>query len=265
MKIAFSTLACPDWTFNEMISTAKDSGFDAIEIRGVENEVYAPKAKQFLEENMSKTLKLLNDKSLKISMLSTSACLGLPQMSDACKQEAYEYIDLAKKLGVPFIRVMISARPYPEDCDFELALENYKIICDYAKDKNVSPLIETNGILADSSKMKEFMQKTQCENAGVLWDIHHPYRYFNESVSQTWDNIGEYVKYTHVKDSVMNDGVVKYKMMGMGDVPVAEAIKLLKENGYDSFITLEWVKRWCPDLEDAGIVFSHFINFMNKQ
>jgi len=39
---------------------------------------------------------------------------------------------------------------------------------------------------------------------------------------------------------------------------------LLKENNYNSFITLEWVKRWCPELEDAGIVFSHFINYMDN-
>ena len=45
MKFAFSTLGCPDWNFNEMISTAKDLNLDGIEIRGIENEVFAPFAK----------------------------------------------------------------------------------------------------------------------------------------------------------------------------------------------------------------------------
>ena len=63
MKIAFSTLGCPDWTFGEMISTAKDLNFDAIEIRGIENEVFAPYAKPFIKRNLKNTIKLLGDKS----------------------------------------------------------------------------------------------------------------------------------------------------------------------------------------------------------
>ena len=72
----------------------------------------------------------------------------------------------------------------------------------------------------------------------------------------TYSNIGKYIKYVHIKDSVMENDKVKYKVLGKGDVPVQEAQKLLKDNGYDSYVTLEWVKRWCPDLEDAGVVFS---------
>ena len=48
--------------------------------------------------------------------------------------------------------------------------------------KGNNPLIETNGILADSAVMKEFIESVNRKNSGVLWDIHHPYRYFNETI-----------------------------------------------------------------------------------
>ena len=259
MKLAFSTLGCPDWTFNEIVSTAIDLGFDGIEIRGIEKEVFAPYAKPFLGANIDKTISLLNQKNVKISLLATGVVLG--ENRNAAISESTAYIDLAVKLGVPFIRLMISSHPFPEKSDFNLAVSAYREICNYAKGKNVIPLVETNGILAESKVMAEFMEETACENSGVLWDIHHPYRYFNESVDETVNNIGKYVKYVHVKDSVMNGDKVIYKLMGQGDIPVIPALKALKAFGYNSYITLEWVKRWCPELEEAGIVFSHFSNY----
>ena len=35
MKIAFSTLGCPDFDWSDIYSMAKDLGFDGIEIRGL--------------------------------------------------------------------------------------------------------------------------------------------------------------------------------------------------------------------------------------
>ena len=46
------------------------------------------------------------------------------------------------------------------------------------------------------------------------------YRYGNETPEQTVQNLGAYIKYTHIKDSVMENGRVAYKMMGEGDLPV---------------------------------------------
>ena len=41
MKLAFSTLGCPDFSWNDIYSMAKDLGFDGIEIRGLGNEIFA--------------------------------------------------------------------------------------------------------------------------------------------------------------------------------------------------------------------------------
>lgn len=264
MKLAFSTLGCPDWTFPEMMSTAKDLGFEAIEVRGIEKEVFAPFAKPFKDINIEKTKQSLKEKGLEISNLATGVCVGDVNHIESALGEAVVYINLAARLGVKYIRVMISNKPYAENSCIESAIVIYQKICDYAAEKGVTPLIETNAELADSKVMKQFMEDVNRENSGVLWDVHHPYRYFNETPEQTYANIGKYVKYVHVKDSVMENYKVKYKLMGKGDVPVKEALKVLKYNGFDSYITLEWVKRWCPDLEGAGIVFSHFIDYMNS-
>lgn len=48
MKISFSTLGCPGWSWDDMIVTAKDIGFDGVEVRGIGNELYVPNAKPFI-------------------------------------------------------------------------------------------------------------------------------------------------------------------------------------------------------------------------
>ena len=34
--------------------------------------------------------------------------------------------------------------------------------------------------------------------------------------------------------------------------------------GIDGFFSLEWVKRWNPDLQEPGIVFAHYKNYMDS-
>ena len=52
MKIAFSTLGCPGWSWDEIFATAKDMGLYGIEIRGVGNEMFAPKIKALDEAHI---------------------------------------------------------------------------------------------------------------------------------------------------------------------------------------------------------------------
>ena len=38
----------------------------------------------------------------------------------------------------------------------------------------------------------------------------------------------------------------------------------LDRAGFDGFFSLEWVKRWNPDLQEPGIVFAHYKNYMDS-
>ena len=49
MKIAFSTLGCPDFSWTDIYSVAKDFGFDGIEIRGLGDDIFAVKASPFTD------------------------------------------------------------------------------------------------------------------------------------------------------------------------------------------------------------------------
>lgn len=257
MKLAFSTIACPNWKFSEIVASGKDLGFDGVEIRGIGSNMYAPKMSIFQPENLDATNKLLGD--FKISLLASNACIAVPEKSEDAIREGKEYIDLASTLGVKYIRVMCTDVPYLDGGDFNTAVENYKTLASYGEKLGVTPLLETNGMFCNTKILAKCITDTGENNVGILWDIHHPYRYGEESIVETFDNIGHFVKYVHIKDSIVEDDKTIYKMLGCGDIPISEALNLLKNSGYDGYITLEWVKRWNKNIEDAGVVLPHFI------
>lgn len=264
MKLSFSTLGCPGWSWRVIFSSAKDIGMDGIEIRCIGSELYAPDCAEFTEENIGKTMEMLGDAGMTIPVFDSNAVLGMADKARAGLAEGKEYIDLAARTNTPYVRVMCIGVPQPEECDLELCLRLYSELCEYGASKGVTPLMETNGPLGDSAVMKEFMDRVPSENKGVLWDIHHPYRYFNETPEQTYGNIAPLLRHVHIKDSLLVDGKVSYKLLGKGDIPVKEILLLLKEKAYDGFVSLEWVKKWNPELEEAGIVLPRFANYVRR-
>jgi hypothetical protein len=73
LKISFSTLGCPRWSWDEIVVMAKDLGYDGIEVRGIGSEIYIPFAKPFLPENIERTKNRLVKLGLEIPCL-TSSC-----------------------------------------------------------------------------------------------------------------------------------------------------------------------------------------------
>ena len=264
MKIAFSTLGCPDFDWPDIYSMAKDLGFDGIEIRGLGKDIFAVRARPFTEEELPNTIRKLNELHLEIPCLSSGCCLKFADKAEQNHNEIVQYIELAGKLGTPFIRILADLEPQPcGEVDDETVLAALRRLIPIAEEKGVTLLIETNGVYSDTKRLSELLASAASDAVGALWDVHHPYRFAGESAGTTVKNLGAYIKYVHVKDSVMQDGKVSYRMMGEGDLPFDDFMMALRSLNYDGYISLEWVKRWSSDLSDAGVVFPHFVNYMD--
>ena len=263
MKISFSTLACPDYEWSDIYSMAKDLGFDGIEIRGLGDDIFAVKARPFTEGQISKTVKKLSEIGIEIPCLSSGCCLKDKNNLDEVISEISSYINLAVKLKTPFIRILGDREPMPVDeVDDSYVAEVLVKLADIAKDKGVTLLVETNGVYADTKRLKALLDKVDRIEVAALWDMHHPYRYANENPDETVENLGAYIKYCHVKDSVMVDGKAEYKLMGEGDMPLSEMFEALGKIGYEGYVSLEWVKRWAKNIFSAGVVFPQYADFM---
>ncbi len=267
MKFSFSTLACPEYSFSDIYAMASDLGFDGIEVRGLGDDIFDGMHNMpFAPQNLPATVKKLDSLGLEISCLSSGCCI-----SDAAKAEENakiikEYLAAAKALGTKFVRVLGDDSPEPTgEVDDSEVLRQLNALIPFAEEAGVTLLVETNGVYSDTARLKALLDAVRSDNAAALWDFHHPYRFAHESPETTVQNLGMYIAYVHCKDSVMTpEGRIDYRLMGEGDMPIPEMINALGSINYEGYITLEWVKRWAPYLQDAGIVFPHYIDYMSR-
>lgn len=264
MKISFSTLACPDFTWQEIYSMAKDFGFNGIEIRGLGNDIFSVKAAPFTDENINDTVAKLQSLKLEIPCLSSGEPVNNMSTQQAAIDEITAYAKLANKLGSNFIRVLGDRDPMPKgEVDDSVVVDTMKKLVPVAEEYNVTLLIETNGVYCDTKRLKKVIDEIGSRKVAALWDMHHPYRFAKETPEETVANLGETIKYTHVKDSVINeDGTVSYKIMGSGDMPIKECLSALDAINYQGYVSLEWVYRWSRNIADANIVVPHFATYM---
>ncbi|MDR2525235.1 MAG: AMP-binding protein [Oscillospiraceae bacterium] len=255
MKLAFSSLGCPELSWQAMTSMAKDLGFHGIELR-----TFGDTPGQELTAALDK----LKTGRLEVSCLSTGSSLQYPGSArESAKAEIRRAIALAQALGTAYVRVLGDRTAEPcdpvEDDDIRAAMRE---LLPAAEAAGVTLLIETNGVYAETKRLAALLASLGSDAVGALWDLHHPYRFGRETPAQTVANLGAFIKYVHCKDSVMEDGRVCYKLMGDGDLPIELFLRALRSINYEGFLSMEWLKRYAPELEEAGIVFPHYVNYM---
>lgn len=264
MKISFSTLGCPRWSLKEIMATAVDLGYQGIEVRGVGKDISVPSVPDFSAENLPHTLAELKRTGLSIPCLASDCCIHLRENEKAVEAEVAAYVALAEKLGTPYVRVMATA-PVPQPMgtvDEAYVRDRAVALGELARAHGVKLLIETHGVWSDSQRLARLLSLIGSPSVGALWDVHHPYRFMGETPETTVRNLAPWLWHTHLKDSVKTTDGYRYALPGFGDVPLEGAVRALTASGYQGFYSLEWVKRWDTTLEEPGIVFAHFANFM---
>lgn len=265
MKIAFSTLGCPDFAWKDIYAMAKDLGFNGIEVRGIGSWLHAYDAPPFSPAHLVETMEKLASLRLEIPCLSTGCCLNDTAHTEETHQEIIRHIQLAAQLGTPFVRILADCSPEPRgEIDTEAVVRELRRCIPLAEEKGVTLLVETNGIYSDTARLRDLLNEIASDSVAALWDLHHPYRFAHEAPGQTIQNLGAYIKYVHIKDSVETENGIEYRMLGEGDLPIDEMMQALRSIDYSGYVSLEWVKRWAKDLLDAGIVFPHFVNYMER-
>jgi len=260
-RLAFSTLACPGWSWEEVVGRAVEYGYGGLELRGVEGEMDLPEARPFAGGRASSTRRQLEERGLSIVCLGTSCRFDRPEGDLESLDEGRRHIELAAELGAPFIRVFGDGVPegMTEGEAVSRVADGLLALGRHAEGTGVEVLIETHGDFSRSALLLEVLQQADHPNVGVLWDVHHPYRFLGEPVPETHGRLEGRVRHVHLKDSSPKDGGFRYRLLGEGDVPVGEALRLLDDGGYGGWISFEWEKLWHPEIEDPEVALPAFV------
>jgi len=267
MKLAYSSLACPGWTIEEAVAAAVRYGYDAIEWRLADGAIITP-------ETPPETIRRLRDVpatcGIEVACLDTSC--QVVQATTAARAETLttgrQMIDIANGLGSPFLRVFGGALPegISRPAILTPTAEVLRALGEYAGERKVTIVLETHDAWTRSEDVLELLQSLSLPSVKILWDAHHTYR-SGEDPAQTLARLGKAIAYVHLKDSQLDPtqpATWTYCLVNEGDVPLRSICAQLKEAGYDGYLSLEWEKKWHPEIAEPEIALPQAVPYLHE-
>ena len=236
----------------EMIDFAKENGFDAIEIVGL----------QCGEESPLEYAKKLLAQAKKAGIEISCYTVGADLLAEGGVDNVLREVDVAEALGVKIMR-RDAAWNCPEGKTFEDVLpvlgERCRIITEYAQGKGVRTTVENHGFFVqDAHRMVVLVKAVNHPNFGLLCDIGN-FMCADEISVNSVSQVAPYAIYVHAKDFLYKsagecvDGnapsgyfatrggnYLRGTITGNGVVNLAECMKILKAAGYDGYVSLEF-------------------------
>jgi len=266
MKISVSTLGCPGWSLSEILANCRQYGYDGIELRGIGSHLDLTNSPHFATHASTlDTRKQFDNAGLAISAIDCSATLASLKGIEKSRAEARAAIDLANALGAPFIRVFGGDVTDGErrEAATDRLVEELIQLGNYASYKNVAVLLENHDAYVTGVQVAEALGRVQHPSVGALWDTHNSFM-AGEPASASISALWPFLRLVHVKDSARDAAVGAYCLLGEGDTPIREAISELSDRGYDGYISVEWEKRWHPNLVEPEVVFPQYAKVLRE-
>src|SRR6266508_3395558 len=250
MKLAFSTLGCPDWTLEQCVAAARDYGYDGISLRLLDGAVIEPGIDAGTRRRVGS---VLDAAGLPLVCLDTSVKIAQPDPSVRAAQirDGLAMLDLAAEWQAPLVRVF--AGPPPDSSEQEAiasATACLLPLAERAHDLGIAVVLETHDAFCSSAAVMQTLAGLPAAGAGVLWDLLHPYR-IGEDPADTLSRIGSRLQHVHIKDGRAPAGGGTnwdFTLLGEGTVPTRAILAMLRQAGYDGWLSVEWEKKLHPEL-----------------
>lgn len=249
-RLAFSTLGCPAWSWERILSAAEEYGYQALELRGLQEEMDLPLAPTFAPSRRITCRRELQQAGLSVCCVSSSGVVEKKNLD-----HVRAHVELARDLDAPLVRVFgghLDPSLSPGDAILRAA-ETLRTFGDAAQQAHVAIVLETHDAFSTGAQVARLLQATAHPAVFSLWDVHHPFR-LGEPPPETYALLGPTLRHIHVKDG--RDG--GYSLMGEGDVPVESMLDLALDGGYTGAISVEWEKRWHPEIADPEVALPQY-------
>jgi sugar phosphate isomerase/epimerase len=265
MKLTYTSLACPGWTIEEAVSAAARYGYAAIEWRLADGAIIEPGMSTDVRHRLRE---VPATHGIEVACLDSSCRLVqvTPEERAATIEAGLRMLDLAAEIGAPFLRVFGGELPAHTTRASLLgpSAEVFRELGSYGAERGITVLLETHDAWSHSADILELLQAADEPGCKVLWDTHHTYR-SGETPAETQARLGSFIAYVHVKDSQLkasDPGTWTYCLLGEGDVPLSEICATLKKQGYDGYLSLEWEKKWHPEIVEPEIALPQAVPYL---
>ena len=259
-RIAFSTLAFPDASLATAVRLGREWGYAGVELRLIDGDLIDP--------DMTA--------AQRAAVKSTVVAAGLPIVAvdssirltdDEPSAELAKFLELASDWESPLVRVFGGALP-ANDLDRQARLAAAAGVLEAsvprAEQLGVAIGLETHDSFSASSVVAELLALVPSGAVGAVWDSHHPYR-MGQRPAGVWSDLGTRTLLAQVKDARRDtarpDGW-QLVLLGQGEVPVREILRLLYGGGYEGWISVEWERHWHPEIEEPEVALPQHLSVL---
>ncbi len=266
-KKCFSTVACLNATFEQVINLALHHQMDGVEFR-MDNDGGICGISGISE--LHHYSNMMKDKSIKVVDIGTSVCFC--DYSESEIEKCYQAVCVAEALGAPAIRIFLGNFAQRKDSvrkllDYQGVILACQAVCDYGAEHGIEIWIETHNEFSTGKVLSQLLNQINRDNIKVIWDIMHPIE-AGEDIEETWEELHDRIAHVHIKDGfkradpMWND--YQYSALGRGSLPIFSLLDLLRDVGYTGFISLEWEMAWRKELAEYGEDINGVLDAFNE-
>ncbi|MDI3193839.1 sugar phosphate isomerase/epimerase [Pseudarthrobacter sp. AL07] len=258
MRIAFSTLGCPEASLEQVIALASEHCIDGVEVRihdgGIVSGTMDRSAREQVRAAISRA-------GLAVLSLGSYIKVCHPGPDELVVRQLRSALELAADVGAEAVRVFPGAGMDPTT-DFygeavtELELRGASRLAaaaPLAEQLGLKLLLETHDSHPRGVDIARILSPFGAgAPTGAIWDVMHPWR-FGEDPADTLHSLGGQFEYVQFKDATMDrqTGELTMTLPGAGDIPLRRILELIiaqTPTGAGTWISLEWEKAWHPEL-----------------
>jgi sugar phosphate isomerase/epimerase len=249
MRLAFSTLAFPAAPLATALSLGRSWGYDGVELRLIDGELIDP---SMPATAVASVRRAAAEAHLPIVAVDSSIRLT----GEDPGPDLRRLLELASEWESPLVRVFggtLAADAKTRRNQFAAAARVLAASLPAAERLGVRIGVETHDAFSASSVVAELLALVDSPWAGAVWDSHHPHR-MGERPAEVYANLAGRILLAQVKDARRApDRADGWQLvpLGEGEVPVREMLERLLAGGYEDWISVEWEKRWHPEIADA--------------
>ncbi len=250
-RIAFSTLAFPDASLAAAVSLGRDWGYGGVELRLIDGELIDPSMPATTRAEVKRTAAAAG-----LPIVAVDSSIRLTSQDPG--RPLQRFLELASDWESPLVRVFggpLAAEEPARTAQLQAAARVLEASGPAAERLGVAVGVETHDAFSASSTLAGLLAMVESPWIGAVWDSHHPHR-MGERPAEVCANIGRRVLLAQVKDARRapeRDDGWQLVLLGEGEVPVQEMLARLDGAGYRGWVSVEWEKRWHPEIEEPEV------------
>jgi fatty-acyl-CoA synthase len=252
LPLAFSTLACPEWSLERVVDAAREYGYGGVELRLIDGATIEP---GLGDADRRRVRSLLGGAGLPVVALDSSIRLAGAD-PDRAAADLRWFLDLAAEWEAPLVRVFGGEPPagQPRDAVLDAMARPLAAAASDAERLGVRIGVETHDAFSSAAALAPLLARVESPAVGALWDIVHTSR-MGETPEVVAALLDGRIAHVHVKDGRGPTGADAWDLvpLGEGDVPVLGVLRALRARGYAGWLTVEWEKRWHPELAEPEV------------